>query len=127
MTTTKQQQLCKLINLSKRASKKGREHLVKHSPNWFIQSICRACKCYADGEVGKSKKTAAVKRRLSAHKADINYMKKCKSMKKARQRLIQQGGFLPALLPLLGLIGKAALGGIAAAGAGTIVRKLTKS
>lgn len=123
---TRQHSLKKLISLTKRCSKRGRGHLVKRSPEWFIQSLQRASKAYTNDQLPKGKRAATAKRRLAHYRKDSNYLANCNSTKKARKRLLQSGGFLPALLPILGLIGKAALGGAAAAGAGMIVKKIAR-
>lgn len=129
MTMKKTQAFRKLLSLAKRCSKRGRSHLIHHAPDWFIRNLCHTCKAYKMNKLpkGKSRLTATIKRRLCRYPKDVSYMSKCKSMKKARQRLVQRGGFLPALLPLLAIIGKGLLGGAAAAGAGALVKKITRS
>jgi len=113
----------KLVSLARRSSKRGREHLIRRAPNWFIRSCVRAASLSRqDGR----RLSAKSRRKLAPYKRDAEYLSRCKSMKQARKKLIQRGGFLPALIPILIGLGKAAAGAAAGAAATALIKKVVK-
>ena len=111
----------KLISLARHSSKKGREHLIRRAPSWFIRGCIRAASLSRQGRL-----SAKSRRKLAPYKRDVQYLSQCKNMNKARNKLIQRGGFLPALIPILIGLGKAAAGAAAGAAATALVRKIVK-
>ena len=120
MTRSKGKALKRLIHLARRCSKRGRAKLIKGAPDWFIRSIMKTAALHRAGKVGKGKKT---KQRLGRFCKDLNALAQYKTVNEARRRLVQRGGILPALVPLLIAAGK----GIAAAAAGAAATGIAKS
>jgi len=83
--------------------------MIKHADKELITALCECCLNIAKGRVPL---TPPQKSRLKKHKKVIrDLLQKGKSLN-ARKKLIQRGGFLPALAaPLLSLLGPI-LGGI---------------
>ena len=84
----------KLIRLIQRASKRGRIHLLKRAPDWFIRALVRLGDLYISGRLAKTRK-------LDRYRSEMQALSKCRSnLSSARKRLSQRGGLL---LPLLAL------------------------
>jgi hypothetical protein len=84
-----------LKSLSK-STPAARKNLLQHVPDSTIHAICE---CASNALRGRIPLTPAHKRHLSAHKADIlKVLKPGLTVKQRRQRFIQTGGFLPALI-----------------------------
>ena len=113
-------QFKKLIRLAQHASKRGRIHLMRRAPNWFIRALVRLGSLYANGQLSPAKM-----RKLKRYRSDMHALARCRNnMHAARTKLIQRGGLLP-LLPIAALIGKALLGAAAGAAGSAIIRKIT--
>ena len=111
----------KLIRLARRCSKRGRTLLVKRSPNWFIRALIRMGSMYTKGRLSAQKM-----RKLNRYRREMEALAKSRNMETARKRLVQRGGFLPFLLPIAAVIGKALLGAAAGAAGTAIIRKVIK-
>ena len=96
-----------LLRLLKKATPEQRNLLIEIANPEFIKTLCECCYNANRGNIPfkpdakkKLKKYAPAIRKIASKKD------KYKSIKKKRQLLIQEGGFLPALLtPIIGLAG----------------------
>ena len=121
MATARYLAFKKLIRLGKRCSKRGRTKLVQRAPDWFIRALIRVGDLYSKGRLSAQKT-----RKLNRYRTEMEALAKCRNMKSARKRLVQRGGFLPFLLPIAAVIGKALLGAAAGAAGTAIIRKVIK-
>ena len=96
-----------LLQLLQKAKPSQRKHIIEMANGQFIKLICECCLNVLRGNVPLTparkrnlKKFAPIMRQV-ASKADRN-----KSLKRKRELLVQNGGFLPALLaPIVSLAG----------------------
>ena len=96
-----------LLQLLQKATPSQRKHIIEMANGDFIRLLCECCLNVLRGNVPLSparkrnlKKFAPIIRQVASRK-DKN-----KSLKRKRELLVQQGGFLPALLaPIVSLAG----------------------
>ena len=91
---------------------------MKRAPDWFIRELIRVGAMYVNGRL-----SSAHARRLKRYRHDMQSLARCRSTRSARKTLIQRGGLLPLLLPI---IGKILLGAAVGAAGSAIIRKITK-
>lgn len=109
-----------------RANPRERKRLLKKAPKKFIHTFVRAAQCLLSGKIHLTPSTYS---RIYKKRALIRKLAACKGRQgvcKARNTLIQHGGFLPILLAAAPFIGKALLGlgaSVAASAAGSAIRK----
>jgi SAM-dependent MidA family methyltransferase len=88
------------LKVLKKAKRKLRQNILEAADNQLIRCLCECCYNVLNGNVKLSQKQ---KKTLQKHKHHLrNLSAKKTSQKKRRAILVQNGGFLPALLaPIL--------------------------
>ena len=113
-----------MFEVLKTASPKLRKAILKESDH---ELICVLAEIIVNLMEGNIKVSPQLKQKLSPYK---NLFRKIRrqcahpNKKKLRKSIIQVGGFLPFLLPLIPLIAKAALAGAVSTGVGLAVKKI---
>jgi len=117
-----------ILEVLKSANPKLRDAILKNTDE---KTICVLVEIISNLLKGNIKIEPSQKRRLVKYKTQFRKLATCCNKnkiinkKKARKIIIQSGGALPFLIPLLAkLIAKAVLGGVVAAGAGVATKKL---
>lgn len=120
-----------LLEVLKRANPKMRSAMIQHADCDLIKTLIEVVVNLLDGNIPLSHKQ---KKQLEKYKRKLRILyrecynqrtKKIKRLKKARKIVIQTGGALPFLIPLLApLFAKAALTGAVGATAGYAVKKI---
>lgn len=116
-----------LLEVLKTANPKLRKVILQNADNKSIHAIAEIIINLMQGNVPVSKNQ---KQKLKKHKKILRaiehtFMKKPINASRGRRLIVQTGGFLPAIIGLIApIIAKAALGGVAATGAGLITKKI---
>lgn len=85
------------------ASPTVRRKFVAHAPDSFIDCCSELSANYCDGRIDC---TPAQKRRLARYKDDLRALAKKKTGLGTRRKILQRGGFLPALaIPIITAVG----------------------
>ena len=113
-TMAKSKKLALALHALKHLPKQRRQQALRNSSPQFIKDLSSAVR-----KLRVSKVSPNVQRRLSKHRALLRCLCNSKtSIKKKRQALVQRGGVLPFLVPIIvASIGAAGSVGAAAAGA----------
>ena len=122
------------LTVLSKSSPKLSKSILSHCDDDVIKAICELCHNVLSGNIAAATKH---RHRLAPYKNSLRQLGGCcyrsrqsgkfrVRAKEARKVLLnQRGGILPAfLLPLLGLAGKAILGGVASTAAGYGAKKL---
>ena len=85
------------------ASPAVRKKFIDHAPDSFVNCCSELCMNYCDGRIDC---TPAQKTRLTQYKRELRALAKKKTSLRARRKILQHGGILPALaLPIISVIG----------------------
>ena len=104
MTSSRLKRNAPLLKYLARAKPKVAKAIIKVADRDLIQTLCE---CSLNILKGHVRLNSQQKRKLRAHKHALRALAAKKTSHKRRQRLLQKGGLLPALLaPALGFFAK---------------------
>ena len=98
------------IKRIKKANKSSRHNILKNINDDELKTVCDICHNILTRNINISPKQLA---RLSKHKKLVRALGSRSSLRSKRKYLQQRGGFLAALLPLLGTVASTLIGAFA--------------
>lgn len=111
-----------LLGAVQAADPKTRISILRSAPDEFIKTLLEVVLNFLAGNIPCKQQHVE---KLKRYRKDLRNVSQCRhNLKKARKSLSQRGGFLPFLLPLLGVIGKGILGAAAGAATAAAIRKI---
>jgi hypothetical protein len=111
-----------LLNAVQTADPKTRVGILRSAPDEFIKTLLEVVLNVLAGNVHCQGNQLKRVKRYKSHLREVSHCRH--NIKQARKKLIQRGGFLPLILPLLGIIGKGILGAAAGAAAHATINKI---